>query len=72
MFRLLLLGALVYFSIKIFRRFLLIQAGQRQSNPFTSSFNRTNRGNQTSTSKLDHIEDADFTEIKDNSTTKSS
>jgi hypothetical protein len=63
-FRLILLAILVYFSINFFRRFLVrVIQGQQQRNPFTNS------GNTPRSPKLEHIEEADFTEIIDESKT---
>lgn len=64
MLRLLLLSLLIYFSFKVFRRFLVSQISQNNSNPFFSNF-QSQRPNQSVKEKLNQIEDADFTEIID-------
>jgi len=63
-FRFILLAVLVYFSINLVRRFLTTTfRNQQPRNPFSPP------SNSGRTPRLDHIEDADFTEITDESKT---
>ncbi len=63
-FRFILLAVLVYFSINLIRRFLTTTfKNQQPRNPFSSP------RNSSSSPRLDQIEDADFTEITDESKT---
>ncbi|TNE68941.1 hypothetical protein EP331_15110 [bacterium] len=63
MIRFLFLLAILYFSVRFFRRLLMGNRQTQRTNPFFSAFNQA----QQRSNRIDDIEDAEYVEIKDDS-----
>lgn len=66
MIRFLLLVVIFYYSFRIFRKLLIGKRQAPRSNPFFSAFNQTQQRGK----RIEEIEDAEYIEIQEDSTTK--